>query len=166
MSSRQARFQMVDTVAAMRPLTKMARQIVGPATIPTLVRDAFRMAQEERPGPVHLELPEDVAAKEVEAPPPLVPPHPVEIPVAHRAALDRAAEMVLAAERPLVMLGAAASRPRSTHGLASFVRRTRIPFFTTQMGKGTVPGGSSLYMGTAALSERSEEHTSELQSRQ
>src|SRR3712207_5328354 len=99
MGSRQARFQMVDTVAAMKPLTKMTRQIVGGATIPTLVRDAFRTAQEERPGPVHLELPEDVAGEAVADPPPLVPSHPVEIPVAHRAALDRAAEMILAAER-------------------------------------------------------------------
>src|SRR3954470_22353176 len=158
MSSRQAGFQMVDTVAAMPPLTKLTRQIVSPATIPTLVRDAFRVAQEERPGPVHLELPEDVAAEEVAHPPPLVPPHPIEIPVAHRAALDRAAEMILAAERPLIMLGAAASRPRATAGLVGFVRRTRIPSFTTQMGKGTVPGGSNLYMGTAALSERDYVH--------
>jgi acetolactate synthase I/II/III large subunit len=87
-----------------------------------------------------------------------VPPHPIEIPVAHRTSLDRAAEMILAAERPLVMLGAAASRPRATAGLAGFVRRTRIPFFTTQMGKGTVAGGSNLYMGTAALSERDYVH--------
>jgi acetolactate synthase-1/2/3 large subunit len=158
LSSRQARFQIVDVVAAMKPLTKMTRQIVGAASIPTLVRDAFRVAQEERPGPVHLELPEDVAGEEVQDPPPLVPPHPIEIPVAHRAALDRAAAMILAAERPLVMLGAAASRPRSTAGLAGFVRRTGIPFFTTQMGKGTVPGGSNLYMGTAALSERDYVH--------
>jgi acetolactate synthase I/II/III large subunit len=159
MGSRQARFQIVDTVAAMKPLTKLTRQIVSGATIPTLVRDAFRVAQEERPGPVHLELPEDVAGEEVaEGEAPLVPPHPIEIPVAHRAALDRAAEMILAAERPLIMLGAAASRPRSTAGLAGFVRRLRIPFFTTQMGKGTVPGGSNLYMGTAALSERDYVH--------
>ncbi|MBV8612501.1 MAG: acetolactate synthase large subunit, partial [Acetobacteraceae bacterium] len=157
MSSRQARFQIVDVVAAMRPLTKMSRQIVSPATIPTLVRDAFRVASEERPGPVHLELPEDVAGETCAAMP-MVPPHPIEIPVAHRAALDRAAEMILSAERPLVMLGAAASRPRSTAGLAGFVRRTRIPFFTTQMGKGTVPGGTNLYMGTTALSERDYVH--------
>jgi hypothetical protein len=51
-------------------------------------------------------------------------------------------------------LGAAASRPRSTAGIGGFIRRTRIPFFTTQMGKGTVPGGSNFYMGTTALSER------------
>src|SRR5438270_120874 len=55
LSSRQARFQIVDIVATMRPLTKLSRQIVAPNMIPTLVREAFRMAQEERPGPVHLE---------------------------------------------------------------------------------------------------------------
>src|SRR6202163_4602487 len=107
MTAKQARFQIVDVIAAMRPLTKMARQIVSPASIPTLVRDAFRVATEERPGPVLLELPEDVAHEACDAVP-LVPPHPIEIPVAHRAALDRAAEMILPAERPLVMLGAAA----------------------------------------------------------
>jgi acetolactate synthase-1/2/3 large subunit len=56
------------------------------------------------------------------------------------------------------MLGAAASRPRSSSDLARFVLRTNLPFFTTQMGKGTVPGGSDLYMGTAALSERDYVH--------
>ncbi len=91
LSSRQARFQVVDVVAAMRPLTKLSRQIVSPAMIPTLVRDAFRVATEERPGPVHLELPEDIAA-ETCAPVPLIPPHPVELPLASAEALDRAAE--------------------------------------------------------------------------
>ena len=66
-SSRQARFQIVDIVATMRPLTKMATQIVSAQSIPTLVRDAFRVAQQERPGPVHLELPEDIAADEAAA---------------------------------------------------------------------------------------------------
>ena len=158
LSSRQARFQIVDVVATMRPLTKMAQQIASPTTIPTLVRDAFRVAQEERPGPVHLELPEDIAAEAITNPPPLVPPHPVEIPIAHRAALDRVAEMILRAERPLIMLGAATSRPRSTAGLAGFVRLTGIPFFTTQMGKGTVASDTNLYMGTTALSERDYVH--------
>ena len=66
MTAKQARFQIVDVIASMRPLTKMTRQIVSAATIPTLVRDAFRVAQEERPGPVHLELPEDIAGEETE----------------------------------------------------------------------------------------------------
>jgi acetolactate synthase-1/2/3 large subunit len=157
MTSRQARFQIVDVIASMKPVTKLSRQIVSATSIPTLVRDAFRVAMEERPGPVHLELPEDIAGDEVE-PVPMVPVHPIEIPVAHRAALDRAAEIILSAKRPLIMLGAAASRPRSTFGIAGFVRRTGIPFFTTQMGKGTVPGGTMLYTGTTALSERDYVH--------
>ena len=157
MSSRQARFQIVDVIASMKPLTKMTRQIVSAASIPTLVREAFRTAMEERPGPVHLELPEDIAGEEIPEVP-VVPVHPIEIPVAHRTALDRAAEMIIKAKRPLIMFGAASSRPRGTHGIASFVRRTGIPFFNTQMGKGTVPGGSNLYMGTAALSERDYVH--------
>jgi acetolactate synthase-1/2/3 large subunit len=155
--SRQAGFQIVDVVSVFKPLTKMSRQIVSPATIPTLVRDAFRIAAEERPGPVLLEIPEDVAGAEAE-PVTIIPRHPIEVPVAHRASLDRAAEMILAAKRPLIMLGAAASRPRSTAGIGGFVRRAKIPFFTTQMGKGTAPGGSNLYMGTAALSERDYVH--------
>ncbi|QTG16635.1 acetolactate synthase large subunit (plasmid) [Agrobacterium tumefaciens] len=157
MSSRQARFQVIDVVASMKPLTKLTRQIISPRMVPTLVREAFRVAQEERPGPVHLELPEDIAAAdggEII----MVPPHALDLPVASGEAIDRAAAMIGAAERPLIMLGAAASRPRSTADLANFVVRTGIPYFTTQMGKGTVPGGMELYLGTAALSERDYVH--------
>jgi acetolactate synthase-1/2/3 large subunit len=157
MSSRQARFQIVDVVSAFKPLTKLSRQIVSPETIPTLVREAFRIAMEERPGPVLLELPEDIAGELCEDVP-IVHPHPIELPMAHRAALDRAAAMIIDAKRPLIMLGAAASRPRSTAGITGFVRRLKIPYFTTQMGKGTAAGGSNLYIGTAALSERDYVH--------
>jgi acetolactate synthase-1/2/3 large subunit len=161
-SSQQARFQIVDMVATMKPHTKFSRQIVSTSSIPTIVREAFRVAIEERPGPVHLELPEDIAG---ESGPdvPLVPPHPIELPVAHPVAVERAAQMIREAARPLVMLGAAASRPRLGGFLAEFLARTRIPFFTTQMGKGVVagtPAGQSvdLWMGTAALSERDYVH--------
>jgi acetolactate synthase-1/2/3 large subunit len=156
-SAKQARFQIVDIVASMKPLTKMTRQIISPDSIPTVVRDAFRVAMEERPGPVHLELPEDVAAEEVEDAP-VIPVHPLERPVAHAAALDRAAELILAAKRPLVMIGAAGNRPWLVEALSAFVRRTGLPFFNTQMGKGAVTGGSNLYMGTAALSEKDYVH--------
>jgi acetolactate synthase-1/2/3 large subunit len=84
--------------------------------------------------------------------------HPIEIPVASAAALDRAADLIRRAQRPLVMLGAAASRPRLAQRLSDFVRRLGVPFFNTQMGKGSVSGGSGLYMGTAALSERDYVH--------
>src|SRR6202140_5041910 len=99
LSSRQARFQVVDVVAAMKPLTKLSRQIVSPRMIPTLVREAFRVAQEERPGPVHLELPEDIAAEKCEDVA-LIQPHSVELPLAAAEALDRAARLIMEAERP------------------------------------------------------------------
>jgi acetolactate synthase I/II/III large subunit len=156
MTARQARFQIVDVIASMKPLTKMSRQIVSAASIPTIVRDSFRVAMEERPGPVHLELPEDIAAEDADAE--ILPIHPIERPVAHPAALDRAAGMILAAKRPLIMIGAAGNRPRLVEAMSDFVRRVRIPFFNTQMGKGAVTGGSNLYMGTAALSERDYVH--------
>ena len=152
MSAKQARFQIVDIVASMKPLTKMTRQIVSAAAIPSTVRDAFRVAMEERPGPVHLELPEDVAAKEI-ANIPVIARHTMDRPVASSAALDSAAEIIRAAKRPLVMIGAAGNRPSLVDRLSDFVARSRLPFFNTQMGKGAVTGGSNLYMGTAALSE-------------
>ena len=157
LSRKQAGFQVVDIVSAMTPLTKMADQIVSAATIPTMVREAFRVAQQERPGPVHLELPEDIAhaAAPDRAP---VSPHRIDLPIASSAALDRAAQLILGAKRPLIMLGAAASRPRLSDALSEFVWRVQIPFFNTQMGKGAVTGGSDLYMGTAALSERDYVH--------
>jgi acetolactate synthase I/II/III large subunit len=155
--SRQAHFQIVDVVAAMRPLTKLSQQIVSASSIPTLVRNAFRIAAEERPGPVHLELPEDVAGEEA-GDAALVPAHTAELPVPSPEAIERAADLILAAECPLLMFGAAASRPRLAPALSDFVRRVRIPFFNTQMGKGAVGGASEFYLGTAALSERDYVH--------
>lgn len=152
MSAKQARFQIVDVVGSMRPLTKMTRQIVSAASIASTVRDAFRVAMEERPGPVHLELPEDVAGAHV-GDVQIIPPHPLDQPIAPATAIDRAADMILAAERPLVMIGAGGNRPQLVAPLSDFIRETGLPFFNTQMGKGAVTGGSNLYMGTAALSE-------------
>jgi acetolactate synthase-1/2/3 large subunit len=158
LSRKQAGFQMVDTISTMKPLTKLTYQIVSPGIIPAMVREAFRVAQQERPGPVHLELPEDIAAEESDGTHMLVPPHPMDLPLPSAKVLDRAAELILKAQRPLVMLGAAASRPNLADPLSEFVRRVQIPFFNTQMGKGAVSGGSGLYMGTAALTDRDYVH--------
>ena len=101
------------------------------SSIPTLVRNAFRIAAEERPGPVHLELPEDVAAEEA-GDVPLVPAHAADLPIPSPAAIKRASGLILAAKFPLLMFGAGASRPQLAPALADFVRRVRIPFFNTQ----------------------------------
>jgi acetolactate synthase-1/2/3 large subunit len=153
LSSRQARFQVVDIVSTMRPLTKLSRQIVSAASIPAAVREAFRIASEERPGPVHLELPEDIA-REMGELSPIIPSHKAELPEAAGAALLSAADMLLQAKRPMIMLGAGANRVHLAGPLSDFVKRIGLPFFNTQMGKGAVTGASDLYVGTAALSER------------
>lgn len=157
LSSRQARFQIVDTISTMKPLTKMSAQIISPSLIPTMVREAFHLAQTECPGPVHLEIPEDIAAERCKKTP-LIPLHSIEYPIASEKALCQAADLISRAKRPLVMLGAQAARPRSTSLLSEFILRTKLPYFTTQMGKGTITGASDFYMGTSALSERDYVH--------
>ena len=150
--SKQGRFQIVDVVAMMRPITKSARQIVNGGTVPSLVREAFRLAEEERPGPVHLELPEDIAAESVKDAP-LFPARSPRRPDCNDAAIDEAVAMIRAAKHPLLLVGAGANRKRVIDALESFVGKTGIPFFNTQMGKGVIGGFHSLYIGTAALSE-------------
>jgi len=150
--SRQARFQIVDIVSMMRPLTKSARQVVDAGTIPSLVRDAFRIAQEERPGPVHLELPEDIAAQWTDRNT-LMPVTPESARIAPDSAIENAAALIRAARHPLVLIGGGANRQSHTAELSAAIRQLGIPFFNTQMGKGAVTGNSDLYLGTAALSE-------------
>ncbi|WP_298416454.1 acetolactate synthase large subunit [Brevibacterium sp.] len=152
-TAEQAAFQMVNTVATMDPLTKESKQITSAAMIPTMVRDAFRVAQAERPGPVHLELPEDIAGLTVDGFE-LIEPHTNGRPIAADTAIANAANVIREAKRPLLMLGADASRSECSDSLSNFVSGMRIPYFTTQMGKGSVSGSSDLYLGTAALTDR------------
>ena len=69
LKSKQGQFQIIDVVRLFEPICKMSKQIVHGNTIPSLVREAFRISQEERPGAVLLELPEDIAAEETDAKP-------------------------------------------------------------------------------------------------
>src|SRR5271170_7932667 len=133
LASRQARFQIIDTVAMMRPLTKSAKQVIDAGNIPTLVRDAFRIAQEERPGPVHLELPEDIAGQITERSF-LIPVTVPWRPLAPESAIQEAASLIRTAQRPLVLIGGGANRPGLAGVLSAAVRRLGIPFFNTQMG--------------------------------
>ena len=150
--SKQGRFQIVDVVAMMKPITKFAKQIVNGQTIPALVREAFRLAEEERPGAVHLELPEDIAAEEVDHCPLFTPASP-RCPVVGDATLDEAVAMIRAARHPLLLVGAGANRKRVIAALEAFIEATGILYFNTQMGKGVIGGYHSHYLGTAALSE-------------
>ncbi|KLI99754.1 acetolactate synthase large subunit [Luteimonas sp. FCS-9] len=150
-SSRQGHFQIVDIVDTMRPLTKTTRQLVSADGIPARVRDAFRLAEEERPGAAHLELPQDVAGDDTDAQ--LLPAAYGRRPLAEPKAIARAAEAVAAARHPLLMIGAGANRKTTARTLRAFVERLGIPFFSTQMGKGVLDETGPLWLGTAALSE-------------
>jgi acetolactate synthase-1/2/3 large subunit len=150
-SSKQGQFQIVDVVNMMRPITKYTKQVVHGGTIGAIVREAFRLAMEERPGAVHIELPEDIAAEDAVE-------HIYEIaevrrPDADNKAVRRAIEKIAAAKRPLLLIGAGANRKRSSNALTAFVDKTGIPFFNTQLGKGVIDERHEAYLGTAALSD-------------
>ncbi len=147
---RQGHFQIVDVVDMMRPLTKLTRSIVAADAIPGRVREAFRVAQQERPGAVHLELPEDVARETSLAEP--IPASYDRRPVADEKAIARAVEAIERAHRPLLMVGAGANRKLTSRMLRLLVDRVGIPFFSTQMGKGVLDETHPLWLGTAALS--------------
>lgn len=149
--SKQGRFQIVDVVDLLRPITKFTKQIVHGNNIPSLVREAFRLAMEERPGAVHLELPEDIAdEKDCEDRVFKVVGH--RRPDADKSSLAEAARMIEAAKHPLLLIGAGANRKRTSIALTEFVNKTGIPFFNTQMGKGVIDERSEHFLGTAALS--------------
>ena len=151
-SSKQGRFQILDVVDLMRPLTKYTRQISNANTIPSKVREAFRLAAEERPGAVHLELPEDIASEISDPDSHIFQPSDARRPTANNKSLDTACEMINNAKHPLIMIGAGANRKRVSQALIHLVNATGIPFFTTQMGKGVVDERHPLYLGNAALS--------------
>lgn len=149
-SSKQGAFQILDVVQMMAPLSKYTRQVVHGAMLPARVREAFRLAAEERPGTTHLEIPEDVLRDVVEGAP--LSSSVARIPVAEEQSLDAAADLLRNARSPLLVIGSGANRTRACHRLGDFVERFRIPFITTQMGKGVVDERSPWYLGTAALS--------------
>ncbi|WP_244947101.1 acetolactate synthase large subunit [Colwellia hornerae] len=148
--SKQGQFQIIDVVGLFDPICKMSKQIVHGNTIPSLVREAFRLSEEERPGAVLLELPEDIAAEDCTAG--VMTPHKRHYAGPNDVALEEAVTLIKAAKMPLILIGAGANRQNVREAMCDLVHTTRIPFFDTQMGKGVVDERSSLFLGTAALS--------------
>ncbi len=148
--SKQGRFQIVDVVDLMKPITKYSVQVVDGANVPYMVREGFRRAMEERPGAVYIELPEDIAEEETDAELFEVISH--RRPSADSAAIQEAVKMIEAAELPLLLIGAGANRQRTSEALREFVDKTGIYFFNTQLGKGVIDERHDKFLGTAALS--------------
>jgi acetolactate synthase-1/2/3 large subunit len=148
--SKQGRFQIVDVVEMMHPLTKLSRQVVHEHTVTAIIREAFRLAVDERPGAVHIELPEDIAREHSDAE--IFKKKSYRLPVVDRRAIMDAVDKIHKARSPLILLGAGANRRRAHNVITSLIEKTGIPFFTTQLGKGVVDERSPLCLGTAALS--------------
>lgn len=149
--SKQGQFQIVDIVDLMRPITKFTKQIVDGNNIPSLIREAFRLATEERPGTTHLELPEDIAEEDTSAD--IFDVVGARRPVADDIVIHEACKMIEKARMPLLLIGAGANRKRTSISLLEFIEKTGIYFFDTQMGKGVIDERHEQFLGTAALSD-------------
>ncbi|WP_337925380.1 acetolactate synthase large subunit [Croceicoccus gelatinilyticus] len=148
--SKQGRFQILDVVAMMGPITKYAHQLASSDNIPSRVREAFRLAEEEKPGAVHLELPEDIAEEQTESRP--IKPSVARRPSAEPKAVRLAVAALEKAKAPVLVIGAGANRKMTGRMLRQFVEKTGIPFLTTQLGKGVIDERHPLFLGCAALS--------------
>lgn len=150
-SSKQGQFQIINVVDMMLPITKYTTQLASGDTVAARIREAFRLAQEERPGATHLELPEDVAREETDMP--LLPKSSHRRSVAEHKALRMAADAIREAKRPLLMIGAGANRKLSWKMLHRLIDKLGIPSISTQMGKGVVNETTPKFIGTAAISD-------------
>ncbi len=148
----QARFQLIDVVSLMRPITKHSVSIADPSTIPTVVRNAFKAAQAERPGAVHIELPADVAQTLTDAPVQLR--GAVRRPVPDAKAVALAADLINNAHHPLILLSGGANRNLITEELVPFIEKTRIYAVHTQMGKGVLSDASDYSLFTTGMHRR------------
>ncbi|MGB1219903.1 MAG: acetolactate synthase large subunit, partial [Alcanivoracaceae bacterium] len=119
--------------------------------IPARIREAFRLAEEERPGATHLELPEDIAREHSTMP--VLEPSQTRRPIAEEKAIRNAAEAITAARKPLLLIGAAANRKLTSKMLRQFVEKLGIPAVTTQMGKGVIDETGPHFVGNTALSD-------------
>ena len=148
--SKQGRFQILDVVDVMGPITKYAHQIVSSDNIPSRVREAFRLAEEEKPGAVHLELPEDIADEDTDELP--IPPPTTRRAIPEDKAINAAISKIEAAKSPILVIGAGANRKITGKMLLELVEKTGICFVTTQLGKGVIDERHPAFMGNAALS--------------
>jgi acetolactate synthase-1/2/3 large subunit len=150
--NRQARFQLIDVVSMMRPITKDALTVVDPGMIPTAIRNAVKLAQAERPGAVHIELPEDVAESETEAG--VQKPGMVRRPAPDPKAINRAADLINKSQNPLIILSSGANRNLITRQLMQFINQTGIHVVHTQMGKGVLSDDSEYSLFATGIHRR------------
>ncbi len=144
--------QYIDLIGILRPIVKWNARVSSPEIVPEVVRKAFAVAESEKPGPTHLELPEDVMARPLDASP-LRRHAPVQ-PEPGSRELQRAADLIDEAENPLVLAGNGAIRGHASRALRSFVHNTGIPVAESFMAKGLVDYEDPKALGTVGLQAR------------
>jgi acetolactate synthase-1/2/3 large subunit len=144
--------QYIDLIAILRPVVKWNARVSSPEIIPEVVRKAFKVAESEKPGATHLELPEDVMGAPLDASP-LERHAPVQ-PEPGEKELERAAQLIDAAESPIALVGNGAIRAHASRALRAFVHTTGIPVAETFMAKGLVDFDDPHSLGTVGLQAR------------
>ncbi len=141
--------QIMDVVGMFKPVTKWATTILNPETIPEIVRKAVRLARTEKPGAVHIELPEDVAAMEASTQP--MSPRRFRRSVPDDKIVDRAFELIKTAKRPVIIAGNGCIRRRASKQLRLFCEKTGIGVISTFMAKGSVDMDAEYCLYTVGL---------------
>ncbi len=141
--------QYIDLVRVMAPITKWNARLTDPHIIPEVVRKAFKIAEGEKPGSTHIELPEDVMEAEIDAGP--LPRGRTTQPEPQARELLKAADVIRGALKPVALAGNGVVRSGATPALREFVRATGIPVAETFMGKGLIPVDSPKALGAVGL---------------
>lgn len=147
----QEAFQAVDIVGIAEPVTKWAVQIKEAAQAPWIFREAFRIARSGRPGPVLIDIPVDIAKQEIEYDPAIDAPLPVNPVEPHLPRVERALDMLLAAERPIILSGGGVILADAAAELAELAELLQIPVQATLMGKGSIDEDHPLYCGMTGV---------------
>ncbi|MDB9496764.1 acetolactate synthase large subunit [Spirulina major CS-329] len=145
--------QYLDLVAMFDPVTKWNTQIVRPSNTPEIIRKAFKIAQQEKPGAVHIDLPENIAAMPVGEAFTLQRDSQEPIYASFRS-FNKAAETISKAHHPLILVGNGAIRANASEALTEFATRLQIPVVNTFMGKGVIPYTHPLSLWTIGLQQR------------
>jgi len=141
--------QSMDVVGMFRPITKWATPVIHPDNVPEIVRKAFKLASQEKPGACHIELAEDIAKSPASGQP--IRPRELRRPVADEKAIDKAMALIRRAKQPIILAGNGAIRKRASFQLRLFAQATGINVLSTFMGKGCVDRHSPHCLFTIGL---------------
>ncbi|NDJ17533.1 acetolactate synthase large subunit [Myxacorys almedinensis A] len=144
--------QYLDLVAMFAPVTKWTTQIVRPSNTAEIVRKAFKIAQSEKPGAVHIDVPENIAAMPVQGNP--IRGGDIEKTYASFHSIEKAAIAINDAKNPLILVGNGAIRAHASEMLTKFATRLNIPVANTFMGKGVIPYPHPLALWSVGLQQR------------